>query len=376
MSRKIASHYALINGQLRRNIILEVDDSGCIVSISEAETLDNRCGVEFYSGILIAGMVNAHCHLELSYLRGAIAEQTGFAGFAREIGLVRGNYTDEERIRAASVADARMWEEGIQAVADITNDSLIMEVKRHSKIAYHTLYEVFGLTTDSIDRHRAMASEPNTSITPHSTYSVQDNIFREIAAEGTAPLSIHFLESDDEAALYRHEGSLNAWYERMGWQCDFLKYGMPAERIVESIPANRRLMLVHNCKASHLDVMMMDAHFEHDVTWVLCPESNRYISGIKPPVQMLRSMGAHIALGTDSLASARTLSMIDNMRLLEGVPLVDMLCWATEGGARALGMESTLGRLEVGLRPGIVLLEGVDLQTMTLTQATTSRRLI
>ncbi len=376
MNRKIASHYALINNELRRNIILEADDSGRIIAITEAETIDNRCGVEFYSGILIPGMVNAHCHLELSYLHGAIAEQTGFAGFASEIGRVRGNYTDEERIRAASVADARMWEEGIQAVADIANDRLVMEIKNNSKIAYHTFFEVFGLTTDTIATHRAMATEPNSSITPHSTYSVQDSIFREIAEEGTAPLTIHFQESDNEEALYQHKGPLHAWYERMGWACDFLKYGMPAERIVESIPAHRRLMLVHNCKASHLDVMMMDAHFDHDVTWVLCPESNRYISNLRPPVEMLRSMGAHVALGTDSLASARTLSMVDNMRLIEGVPLVELLRWATEGGARALGMEEHLGRFEVGKRPGIVIMEGVDMQTLTLTAETTTRRLI
>ena len=101
MIRKIASHYALVNGELLRDIVVEVDASRQIIAIEQVTSLDNRHGVEFYPGILIPGMVNAHCHLELSYLRGAIAEGGGFATFAREIGRVRGNYTLEERISAA-----------------------------------------------------------------------------------------------------------------------------------------------------------------------------------------------------------------------------------------------------------------------------------
>lgn len=376
MSRKIASHYALINGRLERNIIIEVDDNRTITSLERTTSLDNNAGVEFYPGILVAGMVNAHCHLELSYLRGAIAEQTGFAGFAAAIGRVRNNFSDEERLRAASAADALMWEEGIEAVADIANDSFAMPIKRRSKIHYHTFIEFFGLNNHSIDHHLAMAKAEGCSLTPHSTYSVQDEPFRAIAKEGDGPLSLHFLESADESALYAHRGSLHEWYERQGWTTDFLHYGMPAERVVESIPANRRLMVVHNTQATAIDVMMLDGHFEGGAHWVLCPESNRYISSLEPPVAMLRTMGAKIAIGTDSLASARHLSMVENMRLLGDIPLDELLVWATRGGAEALGLETTLGDIRIGTAPGIVLIEGADLQAMRITKETISRRIV
>lgn len=375
MNRKIASHYALIDSHLERNIVIEVDSQRRIVAIDRVANIDTCAGVEFYSGILLAGMVNAHCHLELSYLRGAIAEHTGFAGFAREIGRVRNNFSDEERIAAATAADAQMWQEGVEAVADIANDELIMPIKERSNIRYHTLFELFGLNNTSLDAHVKMASSPSTSITPHSTYSVQDAPFREIAERGTAPLSLHFLESDAEAALYCHRGSLYEWYERMGWSCDFLKYGMPAERIVESIPAERRTLLVHNCAATPIDVMTIETHLRN-VSWVLCPESNRYISNLQPPAAMLSSMGVNIALGSDSLASARTLSMVDNMRLLSDIPLVELLLWATKGGAQAMGWDDELGDLRVGTAPGIVLLEGADLQQLRLTPTSLTRRII
>ena len=155
--RKIAAHYALVGGELRRNIVISVDDNRQIVAIDEVTSLDSCASVEFFPGILIPGMVNAHCHLELAYLRGAIAEGSGFAGFARAIGAVRNNFTEEQRLHAASVADAEMWEQGVEAILDIANDELIMPIKERSHIEYLTLFEAFGLTTQNIDNHKYMA---------------------------------------------------------------------------------------------------------------------------------------------------------------------------------------------------------------------------
>ena len=376
--RRIASHYALINGALQRDIVIELDDNGLILNVIHTNALDSMASVEFYPGILIPGMVNAHCHLELSYLRGEIAEHSGFAGFARAIGQVRNNFTPEERIHAAAVADARMWAEGVEAVADIANDELIMEIKERSKIAYHTMFEHFGLTNTSTAETQALAARhTNSSATPHSTYSLQDAPFKELC-KGEGLLSIHLLESDDESELYRGGGSLWAWYERMGWRCDFLDYGSPARRVAESTPHDRAMLLVHATRATKEDVELIESH-THSATWVLCPESNRYISRLTPPVAMLRDMGARIAVGTDSLASARSLSMIDNLRQLgdtNATPLNELLTWATLNGAIALGIDVEKGSFEVGKRPGVVVIEGADLQNLRLTPNTTTRRLI
>lgn len=375
--RKIAAHYTLINGELRRNIVVSVNDNREIIAIDEVASLDNQASVEFYPGILIPGMVNAHCHLELSYLRGAIAEGSGFAGFARAIGAVRNNYSAEERIHAASVADSQMWEQGIEAVIDIANDDLVMEVKQRSNIEYLTLFEVFGLTTQSVDSHKHLSSKwANSSITPHSTYSLQDGIFRSAVEANDTTLSVHLLESKDEVELYHNKGSLWQWYERMGWECDFLHYASPARRITESINRQKRVVLVHGCEATAEDISAINSHFTTPVTWVLCPESNRYISGCRPPVDMLRAMGSHIAIGTDSLASARGLSMVDNMHFLSDIPLAEMLCWATKNGAEAMGLSSTLGTIEIGKRPGLVIVRDVDLHNMRLTAESQTYRIL
>lgn len=377
MSRRIASHYALIDGELQRDIVVEVDASGQITAIERCTSIDNRASVEFYPGILIPGMVNAHSHLELAYLRGAIAEDTGFAGFARAIGQVRGNYTTEERRRAAASADALMWQEGVQAVVDIANDDLVMDIKERSQIEYHTMFEFFGINNTNVEELNALAAQyANASVTPHSTYSVSDAPFKAIADGSTAPLSLHFLESDDEEALYHRAGSLWAWYERMGWRCDFLHYGSPAERLAKSITPERKLLLVHATRVTKRDIQAIDSHFTTLPTWVLCPESNRYISRLMPPIDLLRSMGCKIAIGTDSLASARHLSMVDNMRQLGDIPLNELLTYATINGAIALGLEAEIGSIEVGKRPGLVVIQNTDLSTLRLTEESYSRRIL
>ncbi len=380
-TRKIASHYLFTGHRLVKSCVVEVAGDGRIVAVEQCGQIDSAAGVEFYSGILCPGWVNAHCHLELSYMRGAIAEGTGFAGFAREMGRLRGGYTMQQRLDAASAADAKMWAEGIEAVGDIANDTSAAPVRARSKIRYHTFVEAFGLaaTAEHIEELAAeAAADTRASLTPHSTYSLQEAPFRRIAGDGSAPLSIHFMESPDESALYSGRGSLAEWYGRMGWMCDFLHYGSPAERIAECVPAGRSVLLVHDCCVGRLDAEIVLSHFTAPVYWVLCPESNRYISRMRPPVAMLREAGGNICIGTDSLASAADLSMVGAMRQLQhdGAALEELLQWATWNGACALGMQHEIGSVEAGKRPGLVLLESVDLDTMTLTERTSSRRLV
>lgn len=374
--RRIASHYTLYNGELERNIVVEVDDRGTITNILRCDAIDSMASVEFFPGILIPGMVNCHCHLELSYLKGAIAEGEGYAGFARSIGAVRNNFTTEERIRSARVADAQMWEEGVEAVADIANDDLVMEVKTQSKIEYNTLFEFFGLNNRDVEPHFDLANRyPRSYVTPHSTYSVQDEPFRQICARNSSLLSIHLLESDAEEGLYHGRGSLHEWYQRMGWECDFLKYESPAGRVAGCIDRKCRVLLVHNTRATAEDIATVESQTKNG-TWVLCPESNRFISNDRPPVELLRKSGVAIAVGTDSLASARSLSMIENLRLLGNHPLRELLTWATLNGAKALGIDAMKGAIEIGKRPGLVVIEGADLHNLCLTPESVVHRII
>ena len=104
-------------------------------------------------------MVNAHCHLELSYLRGRIARGCGFAGFADTIARARNETAPQQRIEAAAYWNARMEHDGIVAVGDICNGTSTFELKRNSRIHYHNFIEGFGLRTTDFSFLRRIAAE-------------------------------------------------------------------------------------------------------------------------------------------------------------------------------------------------------------------------
>ena len=134
---------------------------------------------------------------------------------------------------------------------------------------------------------------------------------------------------------------------------------------------------MHNCCVTQEDIELIEKHFETPVAWVLCPRSNDYISGLKPPTELLRRHSDMICVGTDSLASNDSLSIIEELKMFADVPLAEVAEWATINGARALGVDAEIGSIEVGKRPGLVLIEGVEYADgLRLTPHSTSRRLI
>ncbi len=368
--RRIASNLMALDGELISRPLIEVDSEGVITKVEQYEDVDRLHHTEFYSGILTPGFINTHCHLELSYLRGKIEAHKGFAYFARRIGEVRGEATMDEREAAMQRALNEMRREGIAGVGDIVNGDSSIICKYHSDIQFRNFGEVFGLNTKSTSDLNWIEDRGLGSITPHSIYSLNDAIFKEIASRNMeTPLSIHFKESPSEEELFHKEGSLWEWYERVGFECDFLHYGSAATRIVESVPKNRSVVLVHNCCVTHDDIELILNHFTAPIYWVLCPRSNDYISQITPPAELLHSYGANICLGTDSLASNSSLSMIKEIDMLREIPLAQRLYWATTQGAKALGFDS-LGSLKEGYAPGINVISGIDYRAMQLTAST------
>ena len=116
-------------------------------------------------------------------------------------------------------------------------------------------------------------------------------------------------------------------------------------------------------------------------TWfVLCPESNLFIENLLPDIELFRKNKLQICLGTDSLSSNHKLSILDEMKTIQShfpsIPLIEIVSWATINGARALEMDSWAGTIEIGKRPGINLITGMDLQQLRLQPQSQIRKLI
>ncbi|WP_167610189.1 amidohydrolase family protein [Maribellus sediminis] len=396
--RKFAATY-LFTGQGKpvRNSILICDDDGTILDVEHRdETFREEAGVEYYSGILVPGFVNAHCHLELSHLHGKISEKQGIAGFVGEINRLRNAGEDEEE-KAMQVADRRMWANGIAAVGDISNSDASLAIKQKSKIKYHTFVEVFGFHPSrakrAFDKAVQVQSAYHTnnlqaSIVPHSAYSVSDSLFLSVSEQAEKDygiLSIHNQESEAENEFVKNGTGPIADHFQHNLKLDLSHWkgtgNGSLQRILSLVPKENKLLLVHNTFTNKQDIEQLVANRSLDNTWfVLCPNSNLYIENALPPVSLFRESGLNICLGTDSLASNHQLSILEEMITLqqhfETLKLEELLSWACINGAFALDLDAELGSFEVGKKPGVNLISGLDLKNLKLTQNTKVKRLL
>lgn len=378
--RKIAAHYLFpIADKPIKNGVLTLNDDGEVISIGRLDGEEES--VEFYNGILCPGFVNAHCHLELSSLLGAIPQHTGLFGFIRHMSSRR-QPDEQEQVLAILKADSRMAAEGIVAVGDISNTSTSFDSKVSSPILYRNFVEVYGsnpaiadaqLNKGSTAIAQAALRGLSASLTPHAPYSMSDRLFKLVVTEAVKAgiLSIHNQESHAENEYFLNGTGAFAKQLAIDGVEPFAPIGKTSiHRVLNELTDSVKLLLIHNIYTSEEDYDA--AVYKNKATgWVLCPKSNLYIEKHLPPIDMFRRKGAHIAIGTDSLASNTTLSILEELKTIgkyfRDVRLEELLEWATLGGAKALGFDGQLGSFEVGKKPHVVLIEGVDFGAMQLT---------
>ena len=392
MKRFSAQYIITGTGTTLKRGVITTDNHGTVTGITDTGgSLRESAHTPFYNGIIIPGFVNCHCHIELSSMKGAIPRSTLLPGFIRHIREQRDKFA-AEAMRAAVEADRDMYDSGINACADICNNSLSFEVKEKSKIEYINLLEIFGTDPEGAERRIAditslAAEAANYSapwyITPHSLYSLSVPLLKKVKDLTTDNriTSIHFMESAAEKEMLKSgTGALADSYISIGITREMMEQRARdhAEAILSLVTLSGNLLLVHNTRAEESDiekVMQRD-----NIWWCLCPLSNRYIEEAEPPVQKLRQYGAGIVLGTDSLASNTTLSILEEMKAIAAsnpsIPLTELIQWATTNGARALGLSSKLGSIEEGKKPGLLLLENIDLEKPHLHNSVTVRRLL
>jgi len=389
MHRKISASYIFINKDtLLKNGILTVSEDGCILEITDTQgELKETAGTEHYNGLLTPGFINTHCHLELSHLKGKIERSIGLHQFVGQV--VKNRNTDKAQIYEAQQYAVREMEMGgTVAVGDISNTSDSFAVKQESLLQFYTFIELFGLDPTQAEASFSVAEslteqyfDNNISISPHAPYSTNYKLFEFIkkrALENSSILSMHNQECASENEFFKTKtGNMAEAFARIGFDLDkFETTGKNSLASVQSLlPTKNKILLIHNSftKASDL-VELYREHKKNNIFLTTCPKSNLYIEGQLPNYNMMRRKKAQITIGTDSLASNDKLSMLEEIICISKhepeIPLPEILEWACINGAKALGFDNTLGSFEVGKKPGINLIYGLDLHNMKINDYT------
>ena len=365
----LASPEPLVNG------FVEFEDDGTIVRTGVCADLSAEA--VFYDGAVCPGFVNAHCHIELSSMKGLFRKGTGMAGFIDQINELRDSKSREEKVRDLTEAMDSLWNQGVVAMADISNGSDSFGVKARHPMYTRTFLEVFGTEPEDCDavmegvrRLKAVADGfgIDAAPTPHACYTMSPELLTAVSVEGLKSgfLSFHSEETEEEEEMLK-TGSGKMWENRVHAGMSVppvtgkssLLYFI--DRLLEAHPApfGEHILLVHECCLDQDGIDAVNTVMEHPFIAV-CPLSNLFIHNTLPPIPLMRRNGLKVCVGTDSLSSNDDLVIVDELYCLQRnfpeVPLGELLTWACRNGAEFL-RKPEFGTLEPGKRPGLVLID-------------------
>ena len=323
--------------------------------------------VDLGAGVLLPGLINAHCHLELSHLAELGRRPWSFVSWVGEL-MRRRDDASREDVRAA-VARAVVWLErsGTVAVGDVSNSLKHLDLLAHAQLRAVVFHELLGWQPETArkvlaaaeDREAALNSDlgrrgVRVLLAAHAVHSVSAELFAGIRRRG-GPAALHLAESQAESRFVASgDGPWADFLSGLGLGSRFEGHGLSPVRLADRLGLLRAgLLAVHCVQVDEEDCELLA---RRSVSVVLCPRSNRTLGVGQAPVPQLLAAGVRLCLGSDSLASSPGLGVLDEAALLHATfPDVAPATWiamATRGGAEALGM-GDLGILAPGRRAAL-----------------------
>jgi cytosine/adenosine deaminase-related metal-dependent hydrolase len=327
--------------------------------------------IDLQDAILLPGLVNVHCHLELTAMRGFLEDLDFRRWILRLTSAKRAAMTAESLLDSARAGLEEGIAAGITTYADTCDSGVAIDAMSEYGVRGIMYQELFGPDpaqcaasiadfSTKLERHRSRSSTlVRVGISPHAPYTVSDDLFKaaaSLAAKEKLPMAIHVAESDVETQLV---------VEGKGAFADGLRArGIEVRRRAKSPVAlldslgvlDQRPLLIH-CIRVDADDLTVIASKKAPVAH--CPISNAKLGhGIAPLLETLAA-GIDVGIGSDSMASNNRMDLLEEARAAllmqrarvgthEALAAADVLELLTMGGACALGLADEIGSLEVG----------------------------
>ncbi|PYJ39628.1 MAG: hypothetical protein DME68_06245 [Verrucomicrobia bacterium] len=316
---------------------------------------------------LLPGLINAHCHLDYTCLRGKIPPQKSFANWIRAINAEKAKLSEQDYL--ASIADgfAEAKRFGTTTIANLTAfPELIPQVNPPIRTWWFAeLIDVRNpnRTSDLVElaidaMKRARDSGGGIGLAPHALFTASANLYRrceEIAQCENILLTTHLAEAREEMSMFHDaSGPLYEFLKSIGRDMSDCGHETPFAWFakIAGAPAGRTLItewiVAHLNELAESDFELLEEstsklHVVHS------PRSHAYFGHSRFPFERLRSLGFNICLGTDSLASNEDLSLFAEMRAFQrsepAFSPKEVLEMVTGNAALALGKPQALGRI-------------------------------
>ncbi|MFI5163791.1 MAG: amidohydrolase family protein [Bacteroidia bacterium] len=394
--RKISADYIFpVSSSPIKNGVVVVDDDGTILEVTPPPApSEGGHDIEKHSGIICPGFVNTHCHLELSYLKNKMPKGKGLDEFVREIEDVRKSFSEDEILDALIRAEDEMIQNGVVAAGDISNSDFSFTQKSKGRLKYHTFIEALGFHPEKAEKEfqkskqlqvQSSKFKVQSSITPHSPYAASEKLLaliNEEASHSNGILTFHNQESAEENLLFQNKsGKILERLEKWGIDTSFFQPTKTnsLQFILPKLNKAKKILLVHNTYTSHEDIVWLKLQVTScklQVFLCLCANANLYIENRLPDIEMFLNEEMKITIGTDSLASNDSLSILDELKTISKhfpkIPFETLITWATKNGAEFLGFEKELGTIEKGKKSKLLLLGNPQINFSELSHLTLS----
>ncbi len=314
-------------------------------------------------GVLLPPLINCHTHLELSHLKGISPPEpdSGMTCWIEEVLNRRQQQkiSSQELVEKYTEALRQQNQSGVILLADITNTLNTSQPQGYGDTEVCKIVEMIAPT---VQRTEETIKYVNTlpldlQISPHSPYSTSAQLikFLKKRTQSTQQVySIHLAESAAEIELLKFQtGDFRKFLEkREAWDGDILGSitASGAVHYLEKLGVlDDRTLCVHSVHVSNKEIEILA---ENQVKVCICPGSNSFLGVGLAPLEKLLHAGILPGIGTDSIASNKTLNMWREMQILRkqfpDIPAEKILAMATLGGAAALHRQDDFGTIEEG----------------------------
>ena len=298
-----------------------------ITAIGTAMELPSSAEVRKFPGCtLLPGLINAHCHLELTSLKNCLPPGKSFPVWVEELRAFTAALDSSDYLASAHKGVEQLLQGGTTTVVDVGNTGDALSVLAASPLRSFGLVETLGLDPSlaafrfshaiSLIQHHLDTSRFHSGIAPHAAYSCSPELLAAVIKHQLSaklPITIHACESQEDADLFASgSGPLQEYCRRIFPDAPQHHGTSPIQWLESKGLLPDHALIVHG---NHLDETDMDILLNRKATVVHCHSSHAFF-GHKPfPDRELNARGIPVCLGTDSLASGYSLSMLDQIRL-------------------------------------------------------------
>lgn len=358
----------ILNGALRveGNCITEIGQEGELTPKEHEEI------IRFDEHVLLPGLINAHCHLDYTCLKGAFFPGQSFTEWIKRLNGLKKSLCDNDFIQSIEDGFKELVDTGTTTVFNVEAMPNLIPHLSKPPIRTYWFLELIDLrnklATDSLLLGSLAFFEDKKDdwvggfgLSPHAPYTASPQLYRlakQCARQFNMPITTHIAESLEEQTMFLYgEGPLYEFLKDLGRDMSDCAQGSALSHLIEYSAIDQNVIAAHVNYLQEYDWPLLEGTPLHIV---YCPKCHEFFGHTRFPLEKLEDIGCNIMIGTDSLASNNSLDLraeIRHARLyyphLTSREWIQMI---TTRPAKALQLQDKLGCLKPGAYADLIAL--------------------